>query len=113
VIDNGFNLLKSKTMADKDTKILIRDEEKIKEPGEYVVVLLNDDYTTKEFVVEILIAIFHKNLQEANSIMHNVHNTGRGVVGIYTWDIAQTKVNQVHAIAKKYEYPLKCIVADA
>jgi ATP-dependent Clp protease adaptor protein ClpS len=113
VIDNGFNLLKSKTMADKDTKILIRNEEKIKEPREYEVVLLNDNYTTQAFVVEILMAIFHKNPQEANSIMYNVHTTGQGVAGVYTWDIAQTKVNQVHSIAKQYEYPLKCFVADA
>ena len=100
-------------MAEQDTEFIVRDEEKLKEPREYVVVLLNDNYTTKDFVVEILIAVFHKNPKEANHIMHNVHNKGRGVVGLYTWDIAQTKVSQVHAIAKQYEYPLKCIVEEA
>jgi len=113
VIDTGSNLFKSKTMADRDTKILIRDEEKLKEPKEYVVVLLNDDYTTREFVVEILKLIFHKSPQEANRIMLNVHHKGQGAVGVYTWDIAQTKANQVHAIAKQHEYPLKCIVEEA
>ena len=103
-------------MAEKnrdETRLLIRDEEKLKEPREYVVVLLNDNYTTKDFVVEILISIFHKKPEEANRIMHSVHHRGRGVVGIYTWDIAQTKVNQVHAMAKQYEYPLKCVVEEA
>jgi len=100
-------------MADKDTKLLNRDDQEIKEPKEYVVVLLNDDYTTKEFVVEVLMAIFHKKIEEANQIMHKVHNTGRGAVGIYTWDIAQTKVDQVHNIARQCEFPLKCIVEEA
>ena len=95
------------------TEFLTRDEEKVKEPKEYVVVLLNDDFTTRDFVVEILMIIFHKNPEEAKKIMLNIHNNGRGVVGIYTWDIAQTKANQVHAIAKQYEYPLKCVVEEA
>ena len=96
-----------------ETELLNRDEEKLKEPREYMVILLNDNYTTKEFVVEILMEVFHKNPEEAHSIMLKVHNKGRGVVGVYSWDIAQTKANQVHAIAKQYEYPLKCIVEEA
>ena len=92
---------------------LIKDEEKLKEPREDVVVLLNDNYTTREFVVEILMIVFHKNPEEAKSIMLKVHNSGRGVVGLYTWDIAQTKVNQVHSIAKQYDFPLKCVVEEA
>jgi len=94
-------------------ELITRNEEKIKEPKEYVVVLLNDDYTTREFVVEILMIIFHKNPVDAKAIMLNVHNNGRGVVGNYTWDIAQTKVNQVHSIAKQYDFPLKCVVEEA
>jgi len=100
-------------MAEGNTELLTRDEEKLKEPREYVVVLLNDNYTTREFVVEILKLIFHKNPVEAKSIMLNVHNKGRGVVGTYTWDIAQTKANQVHSIARQYDYPLKCLVEEA
>ena len=98
---------------DNGIELITRNEEEIKEPKEYVVVLLNDDYTTREFVVEILMIIFHKNPVEAKSIMLNVHNKGRGVVGNYTWDIAQTKVNQVHSIAKQYDFPLKCVVEEA
>jgi ATP-dependent Clp protease adaptor protein ClpS len=96
-----------------ETELLSRDEEKLKEPGDYVVVLLNDNFTTMEFVIEILMKIFHKNSNEAKKIMLNVHNEGRGIVGIYTWDIAQTKANQVHTVAKKYDYPLKCVVEEA
>jgi len=95
-----------------ETELLNRDEEKLKEPREYMVVLLNDNYTTQEFVVEILKLVFHKNPQEAKKIMLNVHHKGRGMVGVYTWDIAQTKVDQVHSIAKQYEFPLKCIVEE-
>ena len=103
-------------MAVKDrdeTELLTRNEEKLKEPKEYMVILLNDNYTTREFVVEILKQIFHKNPEEAVAIMLNVHNKGRGVVGVYTWDIANTKAYQVHTIAKKYDYPLRCIVEEA
>ena len=96
-----------------DSELLTRDEEELKEPKEYVVVLLNDDFTTREFVVEILRIIFHKSLEDATKIMLNVHHKGRGVVGIYTWDIAQTKASQVHTLAKQYDYPLKCIVEEA
>ena len=103
-------------MAVKDkseTELLIRDEEELKEPKDYIVILLNDDYTTREFVVEILKLIFHKNHEEANRIMLNVHHKGRGVVGVYTWDIANTKAYQVHTMAKEYDYPLRCIVEEA
>jgi len=96
-----------------DSELLIRDEEEVKEPLDYVVVLLNDDFTSRDFVVEILKLIFHKNPEDATRIMLNVHHNGRGVVGVYTWDIAQTKANQVHTMAKQYDYPLKCIVEEA
>ena len=96
-----------------ETELLTRDEEKLKEPKDYMVILLNDNYTTREFVVEVLMLIFHKNSEEANRIMLNVHHKGRGVVGVYTWDIANTKASQVHAIAKEYDYPLRCIVEEA
>ena len=96
-----------------ESKLLTRDEEKLKEPRDYMVVLLNDDFTTREFVVEILKLIFHLNSAEAKSIMLNVHHKGRGVVGYYTWDVANTKVSQVHSLARQYDFPLKCIVEEA
>jgi ATP-dependent Clp protease adaptor protein ClpS len=85
-------------------------EEKLKEPEDFRVILLNDHYTTKDFVVEILVQIFHKNHEDANRIMLDTHRKGKGIVGVYPYDIAQTKVNQVHEAAKKHEFPLRCIV---
>ena len=96
-----------------DTELLNRDEKKLKEPQDYMVILLNDNYTTREFVVEILKLVFHKSPEEATRIMLNVHNKGRGIVGFYTWDIANTKASQVHTIAKECDYPLRCIVEEA
>ena len=86
---------------------------KIKEPEEYRVILLNDDYTTMDFVVEILMVIFHKNLEDANKIMLDVHKKGKGQVGIYSWDIAITKMEQVHTAARENQFPLRCIVEPA
>jgi len=96
-----------------DTELLSRDEEQLKEPRDYMVILLNDNYTTREFVVEILKLIFHKNSEEATRIMLNVHHKGRGIVGVYAWDIACTKASQVHSLAKQYDFPLKCVVEEA
>jgi ATP-dependent Clp protease adaptor protein ClpS len=85
-------------------------KEKLGEPEDYRVILLNDNYTTMDFVVQILETIFHKNSAEANRIMMDVHLQGRGTVGVYPWDIAQTRTAQVHAAARRHEFPLRCIV---
>jgi len=87
--------------------------EKVKEPDQFKVILLNDHYTTMDFVIEVLMVIFHKSFEDANRIMLDVHKKGKGMVGVYTWDIAVTKSEQVHAAAKANEYPLKCIVEIA
>lgn len=92
------------------TKFAVRKREKLKEPEDYRVILLNDHYTTMDFVVEILMLIFHKNEADANRIMMDVHRKGKGVVGVYTWDIAQTKAAQVHAMAREHEFPLRCVI---
>jgi ATP-dependent Clp protease adaptor protein ClpS len=85
-------------------------EENIKEPENFRVILLNDNYTTMEFVVAVLIEIFHKDISDANRIMLDVHKKGKGIVGVYTWDIAATKTEQVHLVARAHEYPLRCII---
>lgn len=85
---------------------------KIKRPSLYRVILLNDDYTTMEFVVEVLVTIFHKSAAEATKIMLDVHEKGKGVVGIYTYDIAYTKIAQVEELARAQEYPLKAIMEE-
>ena len=90
-----------------------KTNEKYKEPDDFKVILLNDHYTTMEFVVEILLTIFHKSFPDATKIMMDVHKKGKGVVGVYTWDIAATKTEQVHAAAEANEFPLRCIVEPA
>jgi ATP-dependent Clp protease adaptor protein ClpS len=85
-------------------------ETKVKKPNLYKVILINDDYTTMDFVVEILIAIFHKTPSEATRIMLDVHQKGKGIVGLYTYDIAYTKVLQVEKIAIEKDFPLKVIM---
>jgi len=87
-----------------------KNDEKYQEPEEYRVILLNDHYTTMEFVVAVLIEIFHKDASDANRIMLDVHKKGKGIVGVYTWDIAATKTEQVHLVARAHEYPLRCII---
>lgn len=87
---------------------LTRTERKTKEPSMYRVLLLNDDYTTMEFVVQILMLVFNKPVEEATRIMLNVHRKGVGVCGVYAHDIAETKVDTVHALARENEFPLKC-----
>jgi ATP-dependent Clp protease adaptor protein ClpS len=89
------------------------DKGKVKEPEEFRVILLNDHYTSMDFVVEVLMLIFHKDFQDANRIMLDVHKKGKGIVGQYPWDIAATKTEQVHAAARLNEFPLRCIVEPA
>jgi ATP-dependent Clp protease adaptor protein ClpS len=83
---------------------------KLAEPKDWAVILLNDDYTTMDFVVAILMNVFHKGEEEATSIMLSVHQKGRGLVGYYAYDIALTKQKQVHELAQKNEFPLRCVL---
>ena len=76
-------------------------------PPMFRVILHNDDYTTMEFVVEILIKVFGKSLEKASIIMLNVHRQGKGICGSYTREIAETKVNTVHNLAREQGFPLK------
>ena len=85
----------------------------LKEPAQYRVLLHNDDYTTMDFVVKVIVAIFHRSASEATRIMLDVHRAGRGVVGTYPRDIAVTKVDQVHAMAREAEYPLRAAAEEA
>ena len=83
---------------------------KIGKPSPFNVFLLNDDYTTMEFVVDILKKIFGKNLTEATQIMLQVHKKGVGLAGVYPREIAETKVETVHKMARENEFPLKCLM---
>ena len=79
----------------------------------YKVILHNDDYTTMDFVVMVLEVVFHKDRLEAARIMMNVHRQGAGVAGIFTRDVAETKIAIVHDLARKNEHPLKCSLERA
>jgi len=82
--------------------------EELTEPPMYRVLLHNDDFTTMDFVVQILMLVFGKNSDEATRIMLNVHRKGIGLCGVYTYEVAETKVDTVHALAREHQYPLKC-----
>jgi len=84
-----------------------------KEPKEYQVILLNDDYTTMEFVVMVLEHVFSKGPAEAYRIMMQVHVNGRGLAGVYPWEVAETKVDAVATLAKSAGYPLKAVIEEA
>ena len=81
---------------------------KTKKPSQYKVLLMNDDYTPMEFVVSILMGVFKRSQEEATKIMMAVHQKGVGVCGIYTFEVAETKVGQVMDAAKRNQHPLKC-----
>ncbi len=83
---------------------------KLKKPPLYKVILLNDDYTPMEFVVEVLEIFFRMNREQATQIMLTVHTQGKGVCGIYTRDIAETKMNQVNQYSRDHQHPLLCEV---
>ena len=97
--------------SDGDVKEIV--DEKVTEPDMFRVLLHNDDYTTMEFVVEVLMGVFHRTIVEATRIMLDVHQKGRGTVGTYTYDIAQTKVSTVREMARRREFPLRCTIEPA
>lgn len=90
-----------------------KNQVKIKKPKHYKVVMYNDDYTTMEFVINILVSVFNKKLMEAEKIMLDVHEKGKGVAGIYSHDIAITKVSTAMSMAKEKGFPFKLTVEEA
>ena len=93
---------------DNGTGLSTQTKVKTKKPSLYRVVILNDDYTPMEFVVFILERIFNKANEEAYKIMLHVHNHGVGVCGVFTYEVAETKVAQVLELARRNEHPLQC-----
>jgi ATP-dependent Clp protease adaptor protein ClpS len=90
------------------TGVVVKTRTKTKKPSMYKVLMLNDDYTPMEFVVLVLERFFGKNQDEATQIMLHVHRRGVGVCGVYTYEVAETKVTQVIDFARKHEHPLQC-----
>ena len=96
-----------------DSKVIHKEKTKITLPKLYKVILLNDDYTTFDFVIEILQKIFNKTQQEAINLTFKVDREGSAIVGIYPYEIAEMKVHQVHTIARSVGYPLRARIEEA
>ncbi|MBL3520116.1 ATP-dependent Clp protease adapter ClpS [Aliarcobacter lanthieri] len=95
-----------------EIEVELSDEIELQEPKKYNVFLLNDDYSTMDFVIDVLIKVFRKNLNEAEAIMLSVHNNGKGLCGVYTYEIASTKVAQVKTMARDKGFPLKAVMEE-
>lgn len=91
-----------------DENVAEKERQETKEPSLYRVILLNDDYTTMEFVIHVLETVFYKSPAEATQIMLSVHKKGAGLCGLYTREIAETKIIAVHEMAAQNQFPLKC-----
>ncbi|MDE2363404.1 MAG: ATP-dependent Clp protease adapter ClpS [Hyphomicrobiales bacterium] len=92
------------------TQVITRTRAQTRKPSMYRVLLLNDDYTPMEFVVTVLVKYFAKNREDAWRIMMHVHQQGVGECGVYTYEVAETKVTQVMDYARKHQHPLQCIM---
>jgi ATP-dependent Clp protease adaptor protein ClpS len=92
------------------TAIITKTKTRTKRPNLYRVLLLNDDYTPMEFVVHVLERFFNKNREDATQIMLHVHQNGVGECGIFTYEVAETKVTQVMDFARKHQHPLQCVM---
>ncbi len=104
---------KDALISGSGTQTLVKPESKTKEPKLYKVVILNDDFTPREFVVHILVRFFSKSEPQATQLMLQVHNQGSGVAGTYSHEIAETKTYQVNAYSKQNQFPLKCVLEEA
>ncbi len=91
-----------------NTGVVVKPRAKVKKPSMYKVLMLNDDYTPMEFVVHVLERYFGKSTEEATRIMLHVHQKGVGVCGVFTFEVAETKVNQTMELARKNQHPLQC-----
>jgi ATP-dependent Clp protease adaptor protein ClpS len=96
--------------TDRGTAVISKTKPKTKRPSMYRVLLLNDDYTPMEFVVHVLERFFRKNAEEATRIMLHVHQNGVGECGVFTYEVAETKVVQVMDLARQHQHPLQCVM---
>jgi ATP-dependent Clp protease adaptor protein ClpS len=95
---------------DHETGVVVKPREKTKRPAMYKVLMLNDDYTPMEFVVHVLERFFSKSAQDATQIMLHVHQRGVGVCGVFTYEVAETKVAQTMDLARQHQHPLQCTI---
>ena len=104
-----MNMSKTDVTVDERT----RTHERVQEPPLYQVLIHNHDYTTMEFVIEILMVVFNRSMEDATRIMLNVHRNGVGICGVYPYEIAETKVETVEVLAISSDFPLKCSMEKA
>lgn len=97
---------------DAEGSVLEKEKQEIKEPRKFKVILQNDDYTTFDFVVSVLVGIFQKSITEAVKITNDVHHKGSGICGIYGKEIAETKVDLVAKTAQEAGFPLRCTMEE-
>ena len=95
---------------DLEHGVAVKTRPKTKKPSMYKVLMLNDDYTPMEFVILVLENFFNKSHEEATRIMLHVHQKGLGICGVYTYEIAETKVNQTMDLAQQHQHPLQCTI---
>ncbi len=98
---------------DSESGVATKTKAKPKKPSQYKVLLLNDDYTPMEFVVMVLKRFFRMDLEQATQVMLHVHQRGVGVCGVYPYEVAETKVNQVMDFAREHQHPLQCTLEKA
>lgn len=96
-----------------ETGVVTRTKPKTKKPSMYKVIMLNDDYTPMEFVIFVLERFFSKSHEESTQIMLHVHQKGVGVCGVFTYEVAETKVQQVMDLARQHQHPLQCTLEKA
>ncbi len=103
---------RKQTEQENNTGLQELERIELREPRMYKVILHNDDYTSMEFVVNILMTLFHKTLEQANELMLQVHKLGKAIVGVYTREVAETKVFQVENISRQNQFPLKASMEE-
>jgi ATP-dependent Clp protease adaptor protein ClpS len=99
--------------SEHEEAVLVESEEKLDRPPLYKVILHNDDYTTMDFVVFILQVVFHRSFGDAFRLMMDVHQRGRGIAGVFTYEIAEMKVTETLELARANEFPLLCTLEEA
>ena len=108
-----YPFIVSSGQGETDGAVKERVKTQRKDPTLYKVVLLNDDYTTMEFVMHVLETLFQKSSAEAYRVMMQVHLNGSGIAGVYPWEVAETKVDEVTSMARAAEYPLRAAIEEA
>ena len=103
----------ARPMTGNQTRVDVKRHTRTRQPPMYTVLMHNDDYTTMEFVVETLVAVFHKSPTEANRVMLHIHFKGAGICGTFPYEIAETKISKVHDMARREGFPLRCTLEQA